>query len=207
MLSMTSRWSAATGAARGASYAARFDQLAAAGHDVHGEASLCASLVPPGSRVLDAGCGTGRVALRLLELGYDCTGVDLDEHMLAVARERAPDRRWITADLSSPALAERLGRGAFDLVVAAGNVVPLVAEGTEAAVVANLAAVLAPGGRLVAGFGLDAAHLPSGAALVDLAEYDEWCAAAGLEREARYATWEREAYTGGGYAVNVHRAG
>ena len=74
---MTSRWSRLPGAARGSSYAARFDQLAARGHDVHGEASFCARLVPDGARVLDAGCGTGRVAVRLSELGYECTGVDL----------------------------------------------------------------------------------------------------------------------------------
>jgi SAM-dependent methyltransferase len=153
------RWSDATGGAAGPDYAARFDALAAAGEDVHGEAALCAALVPVGSRVLDAGCGTGRVAIRLAELGYDVTGTDVDPSMLAVARERAPDLRWVEADLSSLDLLAG-GDPAYDLVVLAGNVVPLVAPGTEAVSVARAAAHLRPGGLLVVGFGLDRAHLP-----------------------------------------------
>ena len=117
------RWSDATGGGAGPDYAARFDALAAAGEDVHGEAALCAALVPVGSRVLDAGCGTGRVAIRLAELGYDVTGTDVDPSMLAVARERAPDLRWVEADLSSLDLLAG-GDPAYDLVVLAGNVVP-----------------------------------------------------------------------------------
>ena len=120
------------------------------GADVHGEAALCAALVPVGSRILDAGCGTGRVAIRLAELGYDCTGTDLDPSMLAVARERAPQLRWVEADLSTLDLLAG-GDPAYDLVVLAGNVVPLAAAGTEPAVVARVAAHLRPGGLLVAG--------------------------------------------------------
>jgi SAM-dependent methyltransferase len=204
---VTSRWSRLPGTARGSSYAARFDQLAAKGHDVHGEASFCARLVPAGARVLDAGCGTGRVALRLSELGYDCTGVDLDEEMLRVAKERGPQVPWLAADLAAPDLATTLGGASYDLVVAAGNVFPFLAEGTEASVVANLAALLRAGGLLVAGFGLDRTHLPRSAAPVALSHYDAWCADAGLSLETRYATWDGDAYTGGGYAVSVHRLG
>ena len=197
------RWSDATGGGAGPDYAARFDALAAAGEDVHGEAALCAALVPVGSRVLDAGCGTGRVAIRLAELGYDVTGTDVDPSMLAVARERAPDLRWVEADLSSLDLLAG-GDPAYDLVVLAGNVVPLVAPGTEAVSVAHAAAHLRPGGLLVVGFGLDRAHLPSGAARVSLSEYDEWCAAAGLVLVRRLAPWDGQPYTGGGYAVSIH---
>ena len=203
---MTSRWSREPGAARGSSYAARFDQLAADGHDVHGEASLCARFVPAsGHQILDAGCGTGRVALRLSELGYDCTGVDLDEDMLRVAMERGPQLPWIAADLASAELPTLLGAANYDLVVAAGNVFPFLREGTEASVVSNLAAALRPDGWLIAGFGLDGVHLPRSAAQVPLSSYDAWCADAGLTLEERYATWDGEPYSGGGYAVSVHR--
>jgi SAM-dependent methyltransferase len=195
-----SRWSDATGGVTGRDYAARFDELAATGADVHGEASLCAVLVPAGARVLDAGCGTGRVAIRLAELGYDVTGVDLDESMLEVARERAPQLRWLVGDLATLDLCE-----AFDLVLMAGNIVPLVAEGSEPAVVARLAAHVAPAGLLVAGFGLDRAHLPAAAATVRIEDYDAWCAVAGLTPAYRFATWDRAAYTDStGYAVSVH---
>lgn len=201
-----SRWSQLTGGRDGERYAAQFARLAASGFDVHGEARLCASLVPTGSRVLDAGCGTGRVAVRLAELGYDCVGVDSDASMLEQARLASTDVSWVLADLAGlDVVAQGLAAG-FQLVVAAGNVIPLLAEGTHARVVANLAAALSPGGLLVAGFGLDAAHLPLAFAPVDLAGYDAWCTAAGLVIDRRLATWDGDGYDGGGYAVSVHRA-
>ncbi len=201
-----SRWSELTGGGEGEKFAARFDALAQSGQDIHGEATFCERLRPPPARVLDAGCGTGRVAIRLAERGYDCVGVDLDESMLAVARERGPDVTWLLEDLAdlggSDAGRAILERG-FDLVVSAGNVIPLVARGTEATVVENLAAQLRPAGFLVAGFGLDPQHLPLDEAPVDLPSYDGWCAAAGLELIARYGTWDGDPYNGGGYAVSV----
>src|SRR5687768_2177284 len=96
-----SRWSELTGGAEGRAYAARFDALAAGGVDIHGEATFCERLRPPPARILDAGCGTGRVAIRLAERGYDCVGVDLDASMLEVARERAPHVPWLLGDLAS----------------------------------------------------------------------------------------------------------
>ncbi|MFC6063053.1 class I SAM-dependent methyltransferase [Streptomyces ochraceiscleroticus] len=199
-----SRWKELTGETFGNDYAARFAALARSGKDVHGEARFCAALVPAGARVLDAGCGTGRVMIRLTELGYDCVGVDLDASMLAVAREQAPDLPWFQVDLAEfePG---RLGIAAdFDLVVAAGNIFPLLAAGTEATVVRRLAAALRPGGLMVAGFGLDAAHLPVPPSIT-LSEYDDYCAAAGLTLVDRFATWNADPYDGGGYAVSVHR--
>ncbi|MFJ9123680.1 class I SAM-dependent methyltransferase [Streptomyces sp. NPDC102340] len=200
-----SRWQELTGGKSGGEYAARFEALARSGKDMHGEASFCSALVPAGARVLDAGCGTGRVMIRLAELGHDCVGIDLDASMLDVARERAPQLPWFQTDLAEfdPAA---LGITAdFDLVVAAGNVLPLLTPGTEATVVKRLAAALRPGGLLVAGFGLDAAHLPV-PPTITLPEYDACCEAAGLTLVDRYATWDAAPYDdGGGYAVSVHR--
>ena len=45
-------------------------------------------LLPPG-RALDAGCGTGKMAVHLAERGWQVTGVDAVERPLARARERA----------------------------------------------------------------------------------------------------------------------
>ncbi|MFL4908325.1 class I SAM-dependent methyltransferase [Streptomyces sp. MMS24-I2-30] len=199
-----SRWQELAGGSSGQDYAARFAALARGGQDVHGEARFCAALVPVGARVLDAGCGTGRVMIRLAELGYDCVGVDLDASMLAVARQQAPELPWFQADLATfeP---DRLGIAAdFALVVAAGNIFPLLSAGTEATVVERLAAALCPGGLLVAGFGLDEAHLPVPPGIT-LPEYDDCCAAAGLTLVDRFATWDAGPYDGGGYAVSVHR--
>ncbi len=195
------RWHHLSGHSTGHDYAERFDRMTAQGADVHGEADRCAALVSPPARVLDAGCGTGRVAIELARRGFVCVGVDLDPSMLGVARERQPQLTWIEADLSSLALREP----SFDLIVAAGNVIPLLEPGSEPAVVARMAAHLAPDGFIVAGFGLDTAHLPIPEAVVGLDDYDNWCASAGLSLVDRLATWDGRPYDGGGYAVSVHR--
>ena len=59
-----------------AAYQARFDALAAQGVDIHGEATLVRSFNP--TSVLDAGCGTGRIAIELARHGIDVIGVDID---------------------------------------------------------------------------------------------------------------------------------
>jgi SAM-dependent methyltransferase len=196
------RWDRLAGEDPGRDYADRVDRRAAQTGNPHGEADLVEHLVAPHSRILDAGCGTGRVAIELARRGHDCVGVDMSDSMLSVARERAPELEWHRQDLAALGLA-----GRFDLVLAAGNVIPLLEEGTEPLVVRNLAAHLLPGGLLLAGFGLDPEHLPLSEAPVDLPHYDRWCADAGLVLQARWATWDREPWDGQGYAVSAHRAG
>ena len=173
-----SRWLEETGGQRGQSYDAAFRELAASGVDVHGEAAYVAALVPPGARVLDAGCGTGRVAIELARRGYDAVGVDSDASMLDVARTNAPDLPWHLVDLA--ALEEEQ---AYDLVVAAGNVMIFLAPGTGPEVVRRLARALRPGGLLVSGWRTDELAVSS---------YDAWAAAAGLTPVVRHATWQGE---------------
>jgi SAM-dependent methyltransferase len=173
-----------------ARYDERFRRLAEAGRNPHGEADLVASYGPVS--VLDAGCGTGRVAIELARRGVAVLGVDADPEMIAAARRKAPDLEWVHADLADLDRPER-----FDLVVLAGNVVPYVAPHRRADAVAACAAHLVPGGRLVAGFALRAGW-------PGLDDYDRWCAAAGVVLTDRFATWERAPYGGGDYAVSVH---
>lgn len=200
------RWQQLTGGRSGADYAARFDQLAASGQDVHGEASFCASLLDDGARVLDAGCGTGRVAIRLAELGFEPVGVDADDSMLAVARQKSPSIPWVLADLAGLDPTDLGGADGFDLVVMAGNVVPLLAPGTLQSAVDSLAGLVAPGGLLVAGFGLDADHLPPGCPVTGLEEYDDACDSAGLSDAGRFSTWQAAPFDEAeGYVVRVHR--
>ncbi len=182
-------------------YATRFDELAAEGRDVHGEAAFVHSLVRPGARLLDAGCGTGRIGQRLDALGHTVVGADVDETMVAVARERAPHLTWLVSDL-----AEIHVEGSFDAVVLAGNVVPFVAPEALPAVASRLASLLVPGGLLVTGFGLDPDHLPDGAGLVPWTTYAEACGTAGLDLVARHGGWSGEP-ADEGYAVTVHRRG
>ena len=193
---MGTRWQSSD-APRGQDYDARWERLAASGVGVHGEADLIESLLSEtgGSTVLDAGCGTGRVAIELAARGFAVVGLDADPAMLAAARAKAPDLRWIEADLVDTGA--HLGE-AFDLVALPGNVMIFLDRGTEPDVVGQLAARLRPGGLLVAGFQLQTGRLT-------LDRYDEITAAAGLQLVDRWATWDREPFHGGDYAVSVHR--
>ncbi|HEV2767687.1 MAG TPA: class I SAM-dependent methyltransferase [Acidimicrobiales bacterium] len=178
---------------RGEEYDHRFNEMAAAGHNVHGEADFVESLGP--TSVLDAGCGTGRVARELARRGIDVVGVDADAEMLATARAKASGLDWRLGDLTTV----ELPASHFDVVVLAGNVMIFVEPGTEHAVVANLAPTLVPGGALVAGFQLREER-------VSLEDYDRFCETAGLELAERWSTWDRKPWTADAdYAVSVHR--
>lgn len=173
-------------------YEARFERMAAAGEDVHGEADFIAAFAP--EAVLDAGCGTGRIAIELARRGVDVTGVDLDADMVAAARRKAPAQPWLVDDLARMQLSRR-----FDLVAMPGNVMLFCRPDDRRLIVHNLAQHLLPSGLLVAGFSLE----PNG---YTLAEWDEHCAASGLTLHDRFSTWTRDPFVpGGDYHVSVHR--
>lgn len=186
----------ATGSSRpvewqGDDYQARFDRLAVAGADIHGEATFVRAYGP--ASVLDAGCGTGRVATELARHGIEIVGVDVDASMLATARRLAPELTWVEADLTTL----DLGR-TFDIVVLAGNVPLFTPPGTHAALVAGVARHVAPGGRLIAGFSVDRGY--------GIGDWDTDATAAGLTLAERFATWDRAPWVArGAYAVSVHR--
>lgn len=174
----------------GDEYQQRFDRLAASGHDVHGEASFVMAYTP--SSVLDAGCGTGRVAIELSHRGVDVVGVDMDASMLATAARAAPQLSWLRDDLA----VFQLGR-TFDVVLLAGNVPLFTGAGTEAALVTGVARHVRPGGRLIAGFSTDRAYT--------LQAYDDAAGECGLELERRWATWDCQPHdSAAAYAVSVH---
>jgi rhodanese-related sulfurtransferase len=171
-------------------YDARWQQLAAQGHNIHGEADFVGRYAP--ASVLDGGCGTGRVAIELARRGIDVVGVDVDTTMLAAARAKAPHITWVDADLA----ALDLGR-TFELIALPGNVMIFVEPVDRGRTVLRMAAHLAVGGLLVAGF-----QLGSG---LSLAEYDALAGGAGFELVERFATWDGAPFAGGDYAVSVHR--
>ncbi|MEY2472419.1 MAG: hypothetical protein QOK28_1748 [Actinomycetota bacterium] len=174
----------------GGDYQARFDK-AASGEHVHGEADFVMRYRP--ATVLDAGCGTGRVAVELARRGVDVVGVDVNPSMLAVARERAPHIDWVESDLT----ALDLGR-TFDVVVMAGNVPLFTPAGTLAALAAACARHVAHDGVLIAGFQLGRE--------VALADYDAFARDAGLDLAERFSTWDGDRFDGAApYAVSVHR--
>lgn len=144
--------------------------------------------------VLDAGCGTGRVARELARRGVDVVGVDIDEGMLATARHRSPELSWYCADLASVEIPRTFGA-----VLMAGNVMIFLTPGTERDVLANLIRYLEPGGLLIAGFQI----LPD---RLTVEQYDQIATTVGLSLIERWSTWERDDWhPESDYALSVHQ--
>lgn len=158
-------------------YAERWDRLEASGQDTHGEARLLDAMAGRGARILDAGCGTGRVGGHLAGAGHAVTGVDLDPHLVEIARERHPGARWEVGNLADLDLGEQ-----FDLIVSAGNVLSFLSAQERRPALTRLSAHLVPSGRLVVGFGLDRGYEP--------ADFEGDAEAAGLRLVQRFGTWD-----------------
>ncbi|QKW14381.1 bifunctional 2-polyprenyl-6-hydroxyphenol methylase/3-demethylubiquinol 3-O-methyltransferase UbiG [Verrucosispora sp. NA02020] len=176
------RWATDTGPEHSQWYVDRFRRMAADGIDLAGEARLLDALVPPGSRILDAGCGTGRVGAELAARGHTVVGVDADPVLVEAARADHPGPRWLIADLTELDLAAAGEPEPFDAAVLAGNVMAFVAAGTEVAVLRRVAAHLRPDGVAAIGFGTDRGY--------PLPDFDADVVAAGLRLEHRFATWD-----------------
>lgn len=174
---MSTRWQAERSADDSRAYIERFTDLEASGADVHGEARFVDVVLARGSRVLDAGCGTGRVGAELARRGHRVTAVDLDPVLVDEAR-RHPELTVHLADLATL----NLPGEPFDAVVAAGNVMVFLEPGSERAVLARIAAHLRPGGVFVAGFTTRSAYRPE--------QFAADLAAVGMPLEQRFATWD-----------------
>ena len=191
---MTNRWQRSD-APRGDDYDARWRSLAAAGQNVHGEADLVEALLwsPAAPR-----CSTPAAE----PAGGNRTGrARAGRHrggrrpgMLGAARQGAR-LSWIEADLAGLGAALP---GASTSDPAGRQRDDLPEPGSEARVLTALAGRLSPDGLLVAGFSIRPRRL-------SLERYDELAAGAGLVPVARWATWDREPFAGGDYAVSVHR--
>ena len=201
-----------------AAYRRRFATLEAQGADLHGEARFVSSVIPPPARVLDAGCGFGRLTRMLTQLGYDAVGVDADKHLIDIARREDPQTEYVHADLSEMDLSQEnlspwgtstwAGTRGFRAVVLAGNVIPYLADGTLDRAIRQIDAHLVPGGLMIAGYGLNRSDLPETANIVPITEYDRAMRGAGFSLQQRYSSWDRAPFTtGASYAVSVHRKG
>ncbi|MBE7187397.1 bifunctional 2-polyprenyl-6-hydroxyphenol methylase/3-demethylubiquinol 3-O-methyltransferase UbiG [Jatrophihabitans endophyticus] len=188
------RWFTETAAGHSETYVRRFRALAADGADLDGEARFVDALLPRGARVLDAGCGPGRVGAALHARGHTVVGVDADPVLVEAAIADHPGPTWLVADLAGLDLAV----APFDLAVLAGNVMVFLEPGTEARVLSRLAAHVRPGGAVVAGFATDRPYT--------VADLDRDAEAAGLVLEHRFATWDlRPWHDDADWAVSVLR--
>ncbi|MDP3892182.1 bifunctional 2-polyprenyl-6-hydroxyphenol methylase/3-demethylubiquinol 3-O-methyltransferase UbiG, partial [Nocardioides sp.] len=84
------RWFTDTADDRSQWYIDRFRSLAAEGADLEGEARFADAMLPRRARVLDAGCGLGRLGSALHRFGHTVVGVDVDPALVDAAREDHP---------------------------------------------------------------------------------------------------------------------
>jgi SAM-dependent methyltransferase len=165
-----------------AAYIQRFKDLAAAGHDLVGEARLVDAMLPRGSRVLDAGSGTGRIAAHLAAVGHDVVGVDGDPVLVAAAAEEHPGPQFLVGDLAELDLPASGIAEPFDAIVCAGNVVTFLAPSTRVDVLRRMLAHLRPGGRAAIGFGAGRGY--------DFDEFLADAATAGWAPDLLLSTWD-----------------
>jgi SAM-dependent methyltransferase len=100
----------------------------------------------PAARVLDLGCGTGRLALGLSEAGHTVTGVDPAPASLAAARAKPGADRVTWIEGTSPVLPD----SAFEVAVMTSHVAQFFVDDDEwGRTLTDLGRALVPGGRLV----------------------------------------------------------
>ena len=190
-MSSTPRWFTETEDGHSHDYAQQMRDLVNDGVDLEGEARFLDALIAPASRVLDAGCGQGRLTAALHRRGHHVIGVDLDAVLLDAARIDHPGPVYLQADLTQldlvslgygdPLDAVPLDAVLLDAVLLAGNVIAFVAPGAESATLRALRRHLRPGGACVVGFQVER---------YSVADFDADARQAGFDLVQRFATWD-----------------
>ncbi|AOW93337.1 SAM-dependent methyltransferase [Rhodococcus sp. WMMA185] len=184
-----SQWEEITAAnpAHSTWYVERFRAMAAEGKDIVGEARLIDAMLGRGGRVLDAGCGPGRLGGYLHKAGHVVVGVDLDPVLIAAAEEDYPGPTWLVGDLAELDLPARGVAADFDVIVCAGNVMTFLAPSTREAVLSGFARHLAPTGRVVVGFGAGREY--------EFPQFLDDATAGGLAVDVLLSTWDLRPFT------------
>ncbi len=177
-------------------YIERFEKMAAAGHDLLGEARTIDAMVPRNARVLDAGCGPGRHGGHLQAAGHTVVGVDGDPALIAAAQKDHPEATWVVSDLAELDLPARGVDAGFDAILCAGNVMGFLAPSTRLTVLERFRNHLAPEGRAVIGFGAGRGY--------DFDDFFRDLTSAGLVLELALSTWDLRPYRAGdGFLVAI----
>lgn len=168
-------------------YIERFRAMARAGNDLAGEARFVDAMAPRAARILDAGCGPGRLGGYLAAAGHRVVGVDIDPALIAAAEQDHPGPRWLVGDLAELDLPARGIAEPFDVIVSAGNVMAFLAPSTRVRVLSRLRAHVADDGRAAIGFGAGRDY-----------EFDEFlgdAVDAGFAIDLLLSTWDLRPFT------------
>ena len=103
----------------------------------------------PGKTWLDISCGTGSMALRLAHLGIDMTAVDLSEHMIDIARDKALTEK-LNIDFSIGNMVNYSSKKEFDVIINLHDGLNYLLETSDIELfLKNTYALLKPGGILL----------------------------------------------------------
>lgn len=163
-------------------YVERFRAMARDGDDLAGEARLVDAMAPRGARILDAGCGPGRVGGYLAAVGHHVVGVDVDPALIEAAEQDHSGPLWLVGDLAELDLPARGITEPFDLIVSTGNVMTFLAPSTRTQVLGRLRAHLKNDGRAVIGFGAGRDY--------EYAQFFDDAEAAGFTPDLLLSTWD-----------------
>jgi ubiquinone/menaquinone biosynthesis C-methylase UbiE len=113
--------------------------------------ALVVDSLPPGSVILDLGCGSGVPTTRALAQHFGVTGVDISQRQIELARQNVPEARFLQADATQLGLSKH----SLDAVVAFYSIIH-VPRSEQPALVRKIATWLRPGGLFVASLGTHA---------------------------------------------------
>lgn len=154
------------------------------------QADMLATVIPDGAKVLDFGCGDGRVAIPMAALGYDVTAVDASQNMLDRLAAWAGSITTVQADADG--IAGHLGRRKMDAIY---SLAVLIHHSYEDClhIISKLRAATKLGGVLVLDWPVS--ETPSetdswiGVTTWSREQQDEACAEIGLERVDSDLPW------------------
>lgn len=163
-------------------YAERFRKMAAGGADLLGEARFVDAMAPRAAHILDAGCGPGRHAGELHRLGHRVVGVDLDPHLIEVAKAEAPGPDYYVGNLHTLDLPAEGVTEPFDVILCAGNVIAFPAPSSRRPILSRFAAHLRDDGRAVVGFSTGRGY--------EFSDFVADAEASGLALQVGLASWD-----------------
>lgn len=98
---------------------------------------------PPGTQVLEAGCGNGKTLATIFQSGCDVTGIDIAASALRLAQDTIPTARLVQADIRSLPFCD----ATFDAAIAV-HIIGALSEQDRLRAAAELHRVLVPNGTL-----------------------------------------------------------